>query len=225
MADNITLDVGAGGDVLAADEVGGAKHQRVKVEFGSDGTATEVDADNPLPINQGQDGTQNLIISRYLDDVGDGSGNKNANGDYTTPDIFFIQPGAGEIYRIARLIISVEDGTGFTAVKYGNLAALTNGIQIRVQGDSGTIIDLTDNVPIKSNSHYGRTCYDVALKDWGAGDQLLCARWTFEKHGQMLRLDGDADGGERLEVLLSDNFTGINFHYFLAQGYKESDPT
>ena len=49
MADNTTLNAGTGGDVIASDDIGGVKHQRVKVEFGADGSATDVSAANPLP--------------------------------------------------------------------------------------------------------------------------------------------------------------------------------
>lgn len=39
-----------GGATIATDEVGGVQHELVKVEFGSDGVATMVDAANPLPV-------------------------------------------------------------------------------------------------------------------------------------------------------------------------------
>jgi len=51
MADNSTLP--ATGDIIAADEISGVKHQRVKVEFGTDGSATEVSSTNPLPVTVG----------------------------------------------------------------------------------------------------------------------------------------------------------------------------
>lgn len=51
MADNITLNVGSGGANLAADDVSGVLHQRVKIEFGTDGSATDVSASNPLPVS------------------------------------------------------------------------------------------------------------------------------------------------------------------------------
>jgi hypothetical protein len=52
MADNVTLNSGTGGDVIAADDVGGAKHQRVKLEWGADGTVNEVDdaAGKRIPV-------------------------------------------------------------------------------------------------------------------------------------------------------------------------------
>ncbi len=51
MADNIDVTPGTGATV-AADDVGGALHQRVKVEWGGDGTVNETDTatGKPLPI-------------------------------------------------------------------------------------------------------------------------------------------------------------------------------
>ena len=49
MADNTQLDSGSGGDVIATDDILGVKHQRVKLEFGGDGVATEIDHRDALP--------------------------------------------------------------------------------------------------------------------------------------------------------------------------------
>lgn len=55
MSDNITLNSGAGGDVVAADALGGSiKHQQVLVEFGAAGTASRVDATHGLPVTSAQ---------------------------------------------------------------------------------------------------------------------------------------------------------------------------
>lgn len=52
MPDNVTLNLGTGGDSIAADDVAGVKHQRVKIEWGADGTVNEVDdtLTNRLPV-------------------------------------------------------------------------------------------------------------------------------------------------------------------------------
>ena len=50
MADNTQLNAGTGGDVIASDDIGGVKYQRVKATFGKDGEAVDVSADNPLPV-------------------------------------------------------------------------------------------------------------------------------------------------------------------------------
>lgn len=50
MADNTTLNPGTGGDVIASDEIGGVKYQRVKLASGPDGVAIDVSDDAPLPV-------------------------------------------------------------------------------------------------------------------------------------------------------------------------------
>lgn len=62
MADNTTLNIGTGGDVIATDDIGGVKHQRVKVEFGVDGVASDVSAANPLPVVI-TDGVDSIAVS------------------------------------------------------------------------------------------------------------------------------------------------------------------
>lgn len=52
MADNTTLNAGTGGDVIATDDIGGVKHQLVKIEYGAADSATQVSAANPLPVVQ-----------------------------------------------------------------------------------------------------------------------------------------------------------------------------
>lgn len=170
-----------------------------------------------VPSNTGQ---TRQSLSRFLDLDGDGTGTKNAIGDYSTADTLYIQPAAGTVYRIERMLVSIEDGVGMRAERYGGLAAaLTNGVTVRVADDSGTILDLTDGLPIKSNAGWGSYCYDVDIKAWGAGNELLLVRWTFAKAGVPLRLDGD--NNERLEVILNDDMTGLVSHYFMVQGLDE----
>ena len=50
MADNVGYTPGAGATV-AADEIGGVLHQRVKIGIGDDGSATDVSAANPMPVS------------------------------------------------------------------------------------------------------------------------------------------------------------------------------
>ena len=53
MVDNVTLNPGSGGIDLATDEISSVHHQKVKIEYGLDGSVTEVSHTNPLPIIQG----------------------------------------------------------------------------------------------------------------------------------------------------------------------------
>jgi len=51
MADNTTINSMAGGDVIASDDIGGVKYQRIKLVYGADGTNDgDVSMANPLPV-------------------------------------------------------------------------------------------------------------------------------------------------------------------------------
>ena len=50
MADNTTLNTGAGGDVISTDDISGVKTQRVKVQYGADGSASDVHPYLGLPV-------------------------------------------------------------------------------------------------------------------------------------------------------------------------------
>lgn len=50
MADNTVLNTMTGGDTISTDDIAGVKVQRVKVQYGGDGAATDVDTGTPLPV-------------------------------------------------------------------------------------------------------------------------------------------------------------------------------
>ena len=214
MADNVELNQSSGGANVATDEVGGAHHQRVKVEFGGDGTATEVTASAPLPVAQASAGTIRTMFVRMLDTDGDGSGTTDAIGDYsgTNDTEFKFAPGAGEVARVHRMLVHVEDGGSFDSGAYGNNVSLTNGIEVGVSDGTSTLIDLTDGHPVTTNA-------DVNVMSFGAGNEHMAVRWTFAKSGQPIRLDGD--NGEYLYVKLNDDYTDLVHHHFNVQGYWE----
>ena len=50
MADNVGFTPGIGA-TISADEIDGVLHQRVKMQFGADGSATDVSNASPLPVD------------------------------------------------------------------------------------------------------------------------------------------------------------------------------
>lgn len=50
MPDNVGYTPGSGASI-AADDIGGVLHQRVKISVGADGTATDVSASTPMPVD------------------------------------------------------------------------------------------------------------------------------------------------------------------------------
>lgn len=69
MADNVTFQSGTlatvpDGSIVAADTIAGVLHQRVKIEFGVDGTATDVSATNPLPVTLSTGGADEIATNQ-----------------------------------------------------------------------------------------------------------------------------------------------------------------
>ena len=65
MSDNTTLNPGTGGDVIATDDIAGVKYQRVKINYGADGAATDVSSAAPLPVIM-SDGTNTLVVDTKI---------------------------------------------------------------------------------------------------------------------------------------------------------------
>jgi len=160
------------------------------------------------------------LVSRHLSDDGTDTGNKNANGNYATPTRFYIQPAAGEIFRIQRMIIHVYDSGGGTIQEYGNIgSALANGVIVQTARNGVQTKDFTDGLPVKYNADWSRMCYDADFKNQGAGNDALTVRWTFSKSGAPIRLVGSLL--DSLDVVLEDDLTGLLGHYFMVQGKFE----
>lgn len=65
MADNVGYTPGTGATV-AADEIGGVLHQRVKIGVGADGTAVDVSESNPMPIDAAPQSSLAMLLTRIL---------------------------------------------------------------------------------------------------------------------------------------------------------------
>lgn len=62
MADNVGYTPGSGASI-AADDIGGVLHQRVKIGVGADGSATDVSSTNPMPVADNEAGN---LLQRIL---------------------------------------------------------------------------------------------------------------------------------------------------------------
>ncbi len=136
MADNTTLNAGTGGDTIAADDVttlngiasSNVKVQRVKVMYGTDGTATDVDATNRLPVSTGTVTTG----AEKAEDAAHASGDtgtfvlavRNANHATLTSAEGDYSPIAVDAEGCVLVVGDIPDGTTDTgaAVKIGAFA-------------------------------------------------------------------------------------------------------
>lgn len=156
------------------------------------------------------------FLFRYLDTVGDGSGVKNAIGNYSAAPVEFkIVPPAGQAYGINRLVVTIS-GTGLDSGRYGNALDLVNGIEVHLVKDNEVIVDLTDKIPILTNSDWSRVAHNINYVAFGQGNEYTTVLWDFSASGEQIWLTGDEN--EYLRVLLNDNFTGMSSHYFHVQG-------
>jgi hypothetical protein len=162
------------------------------------------------------------LIYRYLDTVGDGSGVKDHAADYGDDDAapVFIKPPESEVYVLSRVLISIVAAGQVAAAKFGDMSALINGIAIKMERGAVALLDLTDGLPIKTNSDWGRLCFDVSTQGTGPGDTYILARWTFLKAGKPLYLDGGRD--DRLAFYLDDDFSDLTEMTFQVQGYSKA---
>jgi len=157
-------------------------------------------------------------FTRYLDLTGDGTGTKNANVNASTAaQDFQCTPSSSQTMIISRLLVSLTDTGTLPVDGYGAGAALTNGVTI-VLSKNGTETDLTDGIPLKTNSQWGSLCFDFnQTTKGGAVDNILTVRWTFQKGGTSLQLNGSQ--GDKFIARVNDNHTNLVTHYYVIQGY------
>ena len=156
-----------------------------------------------------------IHLVQYLSTVGDGSGIVNANGNYTTPEIFFIQPAADEVMSIEKLIVHLTNGGALAIGSYGALSALPNGIDIVVTNEGSVSRSIVPEV-IKTNGDLLHLGPDSSLYNFTASIDAIIATLDFGEKPVIL----DGSQGHKIEVLLSDNLTGLTDHHFIAHGTR-----
>ena len=158
-------------------------------------------------------------VFRLLDTNYDGTGTKNAVGDYASTETHFGITDPNHHFHINRMLVQIEDSGAFTTDGYGAIAGgtITNGIVVKlVDANEETVVDFTDGVSIKSNNDWARVCYDVKLENWASGNGAVHVRWTFKNAGYPILVAK----GHHFEVSLNDNFTGLVSQYFMVEGFS-----
>lgn len=105
MADNLTLNAGAGGATLATDDIGGVHYQIQKLAYGALDSATLVDTTNRMPTAAAQNGTWNIT---------------NVSGTVSLPtgaSTAAKQPALGTAGTASADVITVQGIASMTALK------------------------------------------------------------------------------------------------------------
>lgn len=154
MADNTTLNAGTGGDVIASDDIGGVKFQRVKLVLGADGANDgDVSGANPVPVagplTDAQLRAAALPVSltgapSYLEDAAHSSGDRgvfmlavrrddltldvDADGDYAPL----------QVNAVGRLKVSAEPAS--QDLTTGNITTNTGVVSLDVSRTSNIML-------------------------------------------------------------------------------------
>lgn len=171
MADNVTLNVGSAGDALAADDIGGVKHQRVKIQVGADGSATDV-----------QFGQAAMASSLPVAIASDQSA----------------VPISGTLTAVTSItnVVSVDDNGGSLTVDNSTLAVVGAGteaaaMRVTIANDSTGLLSVDDNGG-------SLTIDNATLAVVGAGTEAAAMRVTIATDSTgLLSVD---DGGGSLTV-------------------------
>lgn len=158
-------------------------------------------------------------VYRFLDETGNGSGNRAETGDYSSgPQFFKVNSPTQGFFGITTFAVQIQSSGMMTGDGYGDGPALTNGIIVGVfDVGNNLLIDFTDGNPIKTNSDWAKVA-DVEMLDFGpgaSGDQYMNIRWPFAASGQPVFIAGDAFFG----VKLNDDFSGLVSKVARVQGF------
>lgn len=116
MSDNVGYTPGSGA-TIAADNVGGVLHQRVKLSTGPDGTATDVSEATPLPVSPGP---LEWLLRRIVD--------------------FLSSPvGFDKSLGRARVTASIDGGTLPTVTTVGTVTTVTTLTTLSTLTNLGTL--------------------------------------------------------------------------------------
>lgn len=217
MADNTTLDPGAGGDTIATDDVAGVKYQRVKLV---NGTADATDA-IPGDASNGLDVDVTRVQGNVTVVDGGGSltvdGSVTADTELTTADL---DTGAGTDTRAVVGLVIAKSGGAANISNTDPLPISDAGGNISID-DGGNSITVDGTVSITANSSVNMaqvagTTTDTNSGVKSAGTQRVVLATDQPQLTNALKVDGSAvtqpvsDGAGSLTVDASAATFGVN---------------
>ncbi len=139
----------------------------------------------------------------------------NANGDYSSGTTDFKIDITNDNTNIVRMIILISDTT-LSALTYGAISTLANGIKIYYKKGSDTKVYINPDIPITTNSAWKLLTHDEIISSYGTGNPTVTYRFTFAKITNIVLNNEDEFGVE-----LADDLSGLTLHYFNVQGYYD----
>lgn len=146
------------------------------------------------------------------------------NASIGSPVDYYVEALAGERLLVAMAIVNISAATDIGAGEYGNLTALTNGIQLFVK-INGVLLDVSDGLPLKINEDWGRWNFDSRPVTIGPTNKtpVWQARWDLIKYGSPYGLI--LEEGGQLGVRIRDNLSGLTEQTIIAEGVHLGVPS
>lgn len=206
------LNVTAGHGLTAGDEITILEQNGMaRLWYG------EIQAVNGNTITMDSPSPNNFTVAKTI--IFEYSPNLNVDGSVTAQEFgitnFFDEP-----IDITRVIFHCTDTTAMDDGKFCGGNALDRGIVFRKHLLTGEHINYWI---AKHNGDFRLLAYDVAYHDKApAGNTGMAVRLTYggqSKHGVVIRLEA----GERIEILVQDDLTGLTDADFVLEGHFTQD--
>jgi len=112
------------------------------------------------------------VITAYLENGG--SNDMGVDGS-STPVTFSFTPTSGFNFKFVRFLLYFEANTAFDSEKFMNLTALTNGVDVKISGN--TISNWKDNIDVLTDM------FDLSSAGavFGKETKSMSGRWTLQR--------------------------------------------
>ena len=142
-----------------------------------------------------------MYISQAL--VNGASRLMNVNGSVTPQNFLYTVP-ADTVYYLESMSIIISDTGTPTAAKFGDLAALTNGVRLQIKS-SGTTYDVYNFKTNGELTMFFNNVFIPPTAGWLNDTDLLVGTVKFEKP---IKLNGASS--DFVQFTIRDNLTGLN---------------
>ena len=172
------------------------------------GAATELDPFISYGDSERVVADETNVISEYL--LNTGSPNQAVNGAVTPVEFVGTVVPAGKIFLAARVIIYMESSTAMDSNTFGDVGALANGWQLKVNGVVASIA--------KQNRELVSYMFDAHGSEiFGKLDRTLIGRYSFNKF-----TDGSGGltirEGETISTVVNDDLSTLTYLEVRVQG-------
>lgn len=132
----------------------------------------------------------------------------NVNGSITPVEYQF-RPPVGEAWILNEMFVQILTNTiNINDTEFGDVGALTNGIEAKIINDSGIILDYTELGNLKSNNDLSALGFETSRQNYEQKPKSLTGLFKFDgRHHTGLLLDGSKT--ERFIVIVNDNLTTL----------------